>query len=313
MIDKKSISVVIPNFNGVELLQSYLPTVYNALKSSIYVSDFEIIVIDDASEDNSVRFISDNFSDIILLQNTENAGFSKTINKGIFKAKMELVLLLNSDMSLTKDILNYLIPPFSLDTKLFGVSPTIYNEAGDKILEAQKLPDFKKHTIAYLDNLNQTKTDYSLYLCGGCALVSKDRLLQLNGFNNIYSPFYFEDFDLSIRAWLKGWKSLYVPEARVLHCHSVTIKTYFDRNNVEKIFLRNQFLLNYLYLNEFDCFLFSLKNYTKYIIGKILPSKSKRKFNAAFKMFHAIPERKKQRKELQLLDGNLKKILRIYF
>ncbi|MDR1698834.1 MAG: glycosyltransferase family 2 protein [Prevotellaceae bacterium] len=312
MMDKQSVSVVIPNFNGSELLRSYLPAVYDALKSSIYVSDFEIIVVDDASKDDSVQFISDNFPEIILLKNAENSGFSKTINKGIFVAKMELILLLNSDMALQKDIFDYLIPPFSLDTELFGVAPTILNQAGDKVLEAQKLPDFSKNKISYLDNFNQTKTANSLYLCGGCALVNRDKLLKINGFSEIYSPFYFEDYDLSVRAWLNGWKCLYVPEARVLHCHSVTIKTYFDKEKVEKIFIRNRLLLNYLYLNNFDCFLFSLKNYGKYILGGIFSSKSKRKFNVSFKMYQKIMGRKTMRKEMQAKE-NLNEVLKKYF
>ena len=314
MIQPKSISIIIPNFNGSELLKDYLPMVYDALKSSAYISDFEIIIIDDASSDNSIQFLSTNYPDIILLQNSENLGFSKTINKGIFSSKMELILLLNTDMALSKNIFDHLIPHFSTDSSIFGVSPTIYNKTGDLILEGQKTPLFKKNTISYLDNTDQTQPCNSLYLCGGCALVSKEKLLQLNGFNEIYSPFYFEDFDLSVRAWLKGWKCLYIPDAHIFHCHSVTINTHFDKEHVEKIFIRNRLLFNYLYLDGFGCFLFSLKNYVKYVLGKILPSKSKTTFNSAFKAYQEMRERKKIRKELmRYCENSLDKILSNYF
>ncbi|MDB5151144.1 MAG: glycosyltransferase, partial [Mucilaginibacter sp.] len=94
----KGISVVIPNYNGTKLLTQNLPSVYTALKNSAL--PYEVIISDDASTDDSVAFIKTNYPDVILISNSENSGFSVNINKGIAAAKLELVLLLNSDIKL---------------------------------------------------------------------------------------------------------------------------------------------------------------------------------------------------------------------
>jgi GT2 family glycosyltransferase len=97
---KFSISVVIPNYNGKHLLESNIPFVYAALRSS-GITDFEIIVSDDASHDDSVDFLKSNYPAIILIENKINKGFSGNMNVGIFRSTKDLVLLLNSDVVLT--------------------------------------------------------------------------------------------------------------------------------------------------------------------------------------------------------------------
>ena len=312
-MDKKSVSVVIPNFNGEWLLQKYLPPLYEALKSSSYISDYEIIIIDDASTDDSVDFLTSHYAKIILLQNNENSGFSKTTNRGIFAAKMDLALLLNTDMLLSNDFFDFLIPYFFANPTLFGISPDIKNEQGDAFLEMRKIP-IMKHNYLHYEDVMSTEAGYSFYLCGGCALIDRLKLIKLNGFNELYSPFYFEDTDLSVRAWLNGWTCMHTPEISVQHCHSVTIDRYFSEEYVKLIFTRNKLLFNYLYLNGFDRFRFFQRSYSKYIFGKIFPSKSKTRFNSAFEMCLKMKERKRKRSELRRLGADsLNKILSKYF
>jgi len=312
-MEKKSVSVVIPNFNGELLLKKYLPPLYEALESSSYISDYEVIIIDDASTDDSVAFIKSNYAKVILLQNSENSGFSKTTNKGIFAAKMDLALLLNTDMFLPNDFFDVLIPYFFSNPSLFGISPTIKNEQGDADLEIRKLP-VRRNSYFHYEDVVSTEACSAFYLCGGCALIDRLKLTELNGLDEIYSPFYFEDTDLSVRAWLNGWACMYTPEISVRHCHSITVNKYFSKEYVQLIFTRNKLLFNYFYLTGFYRFRFFLKNYSKYILGKILPSKSKTRFNSAFEMFKKLEERKIKRRELmQLGKGSPDKIILLIF
>ena len=75
----------------------YLPKCERALQKSTHISDYEIIIIDDCSNDNTLAFLNQNYSHIIKLKNDSNSGFSKTINKGIRHSKMELALLLKNN------------------------------------------------------------------------------------------------------------------------------------------------------------------------------------------------------------------------
>ena len=96
---EKKISVIIPNYNGKHLLGKNLPSV---IKNC---SNCQIIVIDDASTDESVDFIRKNFGQIKLIVNKKNSGFACSINIAVNKAGGNLVLLLNSDVSPRTDFL----------------------------------------------------------------------------------------------------------------------------------------------------------------------------------------------------------------
>src|SRR6476469_8015480 len=94
----KGLSVVIPNYNGIDLFPRTLPTVMAALQTLQLPT--EVLVADDCSTDGSVAYLSVHFPSIRVVQNERNSGFSVTANKGISEAKYELAFLLNSDVKL---------------------------------------------------------------------------------------------------------------------------------------------------------------------------------------------------------------------
>jgi GT2 family glycosyltransferase len=294
---KRSISVVIPNYCGKELLEKYLPSVFEALSFSKNISDYEVIVVDDCSTDNSISFLKATYPNIMLLENEKNKGFSISINKGIFAATKELVFLLNTDMQLPADIFDKLCPFFD-KTDTFGVFPTVKDFSTNNISEAQKLPNIKSDAIHYIDNKEQADSCYTFYLCGGNALVSREKIRILGGFNTIYSPFYFEDFDLCLRAWKQDWKSYYTPDSYCLHYHSATINENFKKEEVEKIFIRNRMIFNYLHAENTSHLIFIVKTIFKYLFASVLPSKSRLTFKDSFLMAVTLyPTAKKSRKE----------------
>src|ERR1700693_5901265 len=130
MDNKKSISIIIPNYNGANLLKQYLPFAIEAVENT--GTAYELIIVDDKSTDDSVDFIKTNYSSVKLILNPENKGFSYTCNRGIEAAKYQLVFLLNSDVKLTpdyfKDQWKYFDEP---DT--FGVMGRIIDMEGDHI------------------------------------------------------------------------------------------------------------------------------------------------------------------------------------
>lgn len=244
------ISVVIPNYNGRYLLEQILPSVLEALQNTNF--SYEIIVSDDKSTDDSVSFIQNTYSQIIVLANEINRGFAPTINKGIFVARHSHLLLLNSDVKLTPDFFSVLIRYFDKDDT-FGVMSRIIGWDNDNIQDGGKYPSFHGLKIKTSGNYIPLQEDpgqwlYSMYLSGANAFVDRKKVLQLGAFNEMFAPFYAEDYELSVRAWRFGWKCYYDHETICRHKESVTIKSNAKKNLVNKIYYRNKMYLHALHL-----------------------------------------------------------------
>lgn len=256
---RKSISVVIPNYNGRHLLEQNLPSVVEALKSAKV--NYEIIVVDDCSKDQSVLFLEKNYPEIHLIINQKNKGFSVSCNKGINQAKNDLILLLNTDIELNNDFFESQFKYFELpDT--FGVMSKII---GAKKGEVQDTARFFKHSGFKIksNNFFYVKDEDFLtptaYLSGANALVDAKKIKKIGGFNEIFSPFYCEDFELGLRAWRLGWKCYYDPKSYCIHDHSSTTKNYRTRNWVKAIFFRNRMLVHAIHLSKIKLFFWILQ------------------------------------------------------
>jgi len=261
LISTKGISVVIPNYNGILLLPLILPPLFAALNNTQL--SYEVIISDDFSSDNSVGLLKSQFPHIILLQNKSNNGFSPTINKGIFIAKYDYILLLNSDVKLTTDYFKNLLPYFD-DKDTFGVMGRIIGWDDNTIQDGGKYPSFHGVKIKTSGNYIPVESKdgdklYSMYLSGANALVSREKIQMLGGFDEIFAPFYVEDFELSLRAWRMGWTCYYEHNAICRHRTSTTIKSNSNKNFVKGIYYRNKMFLHAIHLQGFKLFLWHLQ------------------------------------------------------
>ncbi len=248
MSPKKSVSIVIPNYNGIALLGKYLPHTFTAVKRSNVA--YEVIVVDDCSTDSSVDWLRATYPEIILLVNSANLGFSITCNRGIKAAKNELVLLLNSDVALERDYFERLWRYFEQEDT-FGVMGRIMNPEG-KIEDAARMLSFsgmKFKATRFFYSEDKNKMTPTAYLSGANALVRREMLLKLGGFDEIYSPFYCEDVDLSFRAWRMGWKCYYEHDAVCEHEVSTTIRSSSSHDRLMSIVYRNKFILHAVHLD----------------------------------------------------------------
>lgn len=266
------ISVVIPNYNGKNLLEKNLPFVFTALKASGQV--YEVIVADDASADDSVDLISRQYPEIILVKSKTNGGFATNMNKGIAAATLGLVLLLNSDIELGEEYFISQLRYFAAaDT--FGVMGQIRDRANDEVVEACKYPRSSIFKINHFKNVafDRGGDVYTYYLSGANALVNREKLLELGGFNELFSPFYHEDLDLSLRAWESGWKCYYEHDAVCWHAISATIKAHSSKKLIKTISTRNKLLLHYFHLRGIRLYLWSAITFlslgVRWISGKL--------------------------------------------
>jgi GT2 family glycosyltransferase len=306
-----SISVVIPNYNGKNLLEENIPFVISALKTS-QISDYEIIVSDDNSVDDSVIFIKNTYPFIKLIENKQNKGFAGNTNIGILAATKDLVFILNSDVQLTNGYFLHLLPLFDKpDT--FGVMGKIIGLNSDDIQDGAKYPGYSfgdiKGTGNYI-HCNKTTLD-SLFMSGANSLVDRNKILEIGCFNEIYNPYYWEDVDLGIRARKLGYKIYYESRSICRHPNATTIKKE-PSNKVRIISKRNKMFLHYLHLDgvEFYYFLFkiTLKSISRLITGDKYYLKSYFLFISSFPELRII---KRKFKNLQTIKNSDKKMREI--
>lgn len=257
----KSISVVIPNYNGRHLLEKNLPYVYKALNHA-KVDDYEIILPDDASTDTSVDFIQKEYPDIKILNNDQNQGFSININKGINAAVKDLVFILNTDMVLEESYLTYCLPYFE-QADTFGVMGSV-NLAGQKIykLSLIGLTPYSKNILITAGSSGCPL----LLMSGGNSLLDRKKLQELKGFDEAFSPFYGEDDELGIRANRMGWHYYFEGKAQCYHEESSTIRTHNRKKRIKTIAKRNKIYLNYVHLPSIRLFLYFLVQSFKLLV-----------------------------------------------
>lgn len=247
------ISVVIPNYNGLSLLPQVLPTVVAALHHIDIAS--EIIVVDDCSTDDSVELVKNNFPAVKILKNEINSGFSVTANKGIYSANYEWVLLLNSDVKLEPDYFSHLFK-YTARSNVFGIMGRIIGWDDEKIQDGAKYPFFHgvkiKTSGNYLLKDEAAMTDglYSMYLSGANAFINKNIFVDIGGFNELFSPFYVEDFELSLRAWRLGYKCFFDYNAVCRHQTSATINSSNKKKSIKTIYNRNKMYLHAIHLKK---------------------------------------------------------------
>lgn len=249
-MSNKGISVVIPNYNGIHLLPRILPPLFKAL--AFTALPYEVIVSDDCSTDHSVSYLKKEFPHIKLIENKINRGFSPTVNKGIFACQYDYVLFLNSDVILEE---NYFMPLFRYFEKddTFGVMGRVIGWDNDLIQDSAKYPSFHgvklKTSGNYLPvEIEENEWLYSMFLSGANAFIDRKKLIALKGLDEIFAPFYVEDFELCLRAWRLGWKCYYEHFAICRHQVSVTIKGKSRKDYIDAIYDRNKMFLHAIHL-----------------------------------------------------------------
>jgi len=223
-------SIIIPNWNGEKLLKNNLPAVF---KSGVD----QVIVVDNGSEDGSVALLKNlqvQYPQLKTIFNQKNLGFARAVNQGVKEAKNEIVVLLNNDVVPEEDFLKPLAKDFE-DEKVFAVS---LNEPQWSWAKGKWVKGFIEHETG-----PKTKTPHlSFWANGGSGAFRKSIWLELGGLDEIFAPFYWEDIDLSYRAWKRGFKILWEPQSVVHHQHETTIGLRFNQKYVDLIAQRNQLL-----------------------------------------------------------------------
>lgn len=247
------VSIVIPNYNGKDLLSECLPSVVGAL--SKVAPGCEIIVVDDGSKDNSVEFLAKEFPEVRVIPLTVNQGFGKACNIGVSSAKNRICVLLNSDVMVKEGFLQGLTQHFT-DSKVFAVQPKILAWDGKTLngglnfikivyghftIENESARPMLRHVDMPVD---------TLYAIGGAMAFDRIKWEMLRGLDAMYAPFCWEDIDVCYMALKRGWKVLYEPRSEVIHKHHATLSKVFKPSYKKQIEYRNELLFTWKNLDE---------------------------------------------------------------
>ena len=245
------VSIVIPNYNGLKYIEICLESLY---KQSF--QNFDIIVVDNASQDGSCDYILKNHPNVKLIYLKENYGFSKAVNKGIKASNSEYVVLLNNDTEVDKHWLENLVKCIGNDKKIFSCcSKMIQYSERDKIDDAGDEYNILGWAYKRGDgvSVNRYDSDCEVFSsCAGAAIYRKAVFNEIGYFDENFFA-YMEDVDISYRAKIYGYKNIYCSSAKVYHIGSATSGSKYNsfkiklaaRNNLYVVF-KNMPLLQLL-------------------------------------------------------------------
>jgi O-antigen biosynthesis protein len=236
---QKTVSIVIPNWNGKELLLKNIPAIIQAGKE-LGSALQEIIVVDDGSTDGSAECVHTAFPSVTVIALKENIGFHRATNTGFQKSTAEIVILLNSDIEPAPGAFTPLIPHFE-DPLLFGVSGRIYSGDKTTFLYGNRGGSFKRGHF-FLYEKKEFDDSQSLFVCGGAGAFSREKFLSLGGFDTLFYPFYYEEQDISYRALKRAWHIGYEPASLMYHQVSASIGKKLRAKKIGYISARNNYL-----------------------------------------------------------------------
>jgi len=225
----RPISAVIPNRDGADLLRRTLPPLLRELPPDRH----EILVVDDASDDDSVEMMGREFRAVRAIALDENIGFGAACNRGFQEASHDLVLLLNSDMEVTPGSIEPLTEHFA-EPDVFAAGPR-YAEPDEPVGPLD-------------DGLGLVRPQLGSPAGGG--LFSRRKFLELGGFDPLYHPFYWEDLDLGWNAWRQGWRIVFDRRACFIHNESATIRRLYAARFVTRVRARNRCLFGWKNLRD---------------------------------------------------------------
>jgi len=218
------ITVVIPNWKGLR----HLPDCLGAL-SAQSISDFEVLLVDNASSDGSVAWVQEHHPEVRILERPDNGGFAKAVNAGILAARGEYVALLNNDTVVDTGWLEALVVAlddhrdydFAASKMILFYEPERLNAAGD-VYVLGRLAGRNRGLGAPVSRYGSMER--VLGACAGAALYRRSLFREVGLFDEDFF-LMSEDTDFNLRCLIAGRRCLYVPAARVRHKYRASIET----------------------------------------------------------------------------------------
>ncbi|WP_192085948.1 glycosyltransferase family 2 protein [Algoriphagus sp. Y33] len=248
----KACAIVILNYNGEEMLKTFLPSVCTH-------SSYDVWVIDNASTDSSVDFLKEKYPRIRLIELSGNFGYAGGYNSGLayIRGEYNYYILLNSDVEVTAGWDSLLIEWMESHPDYAALQPKILSwkqkslfdhaGAGGGFLDAYGYPYCRGRVW---DSIEEDLGNYNDsidvdWASGACMVVNATVFHELSGFDSAFFA-HMEEIDLCWRMRKSGWKIAYEGSVEVYHLGGATL----DRASPKKMYLNIRNSLSMIYKNE---------------------------------------------------------------
>ena len=250
---KSSVSIVIPHWNNVDVLSECLESISNT-----NFENFETIVVDNASTDNSVASVRSNYPNVKLIENDKNYGYAGGCNIGAEAASGDYLIFLNNDTVQEKDWISNLIKTINYDDKIAAVQPKILNYYNRNVfdyaggsgghMDIYCFPFARGRIFSFQENdegqyNNKEKCFWS---SGTCFMVRRELFQKAGGFDESFFA-HMEEIDLCWRLYAMGFEVWVEPDSVVYHKNALTLPMYSHKK---------------YYLNHRNSLLMLLGNYS---------------------------------------------------
>ena len=235
---EKKIAVVVLNWNGVELLKQFLPSIMqHSEQATIYLAD-------NNSSDDSIQMVTEQFPLIKIIKNDANYGYASGYNMALKNVEEEYYALVNSDIEVTENWLDPILTIFDNKPEIAIIQPKIldfknksnfeYAGAAGGFIDQYGFPFCRGRVFATIENDNQQYDDEQeiFWASGACFFIRKEVYQKLNGFDGDFFA-HQEEIDLCWRAFNLGYKVNYTYKSVVYHVGAATL----NQSNPKKTFL----------------------------------------------------------------------------
>ncbi len=313
----KKISIIIVNYKTSQMTLNCITAIIKVINSVPY----EIIVVDNNSQDDSVKLFKNMHNNIKVIELHKNLGYGTAINKAIKITSGQFLVFLNSDIVLSEDFSQYLIDFYQKNNagvlgiklvgldgkfqKTFGYFPSPMLIVANHISFLRKInhPHLKRYAAIKSNNPETQKIDW---ITGAFMFISKENFELIGGFDENYFMFY-EDVDLCKRASALNLNNYYISEYYAIHNHCATVKSmpkgrYNFYKAVEKesslYYLEKYFptklpsVISILYIVFTFKLVIMLIKYSLQVISKKQREKNKYKINSIIHTFKILKTKK---------------------
>jgi GT2 family glycosyltransferase len=233
-----SVALVVLNYNGIQHLQDCLSTALAA--ASELGGPCPVLLVDNRSTDGSVAFTRERFPGVeVIIAPKNDCLFS--LNDVVLGRSEEIIVILNNDMRFALGFVAPLVAHFD-DPAVFAAGAGIRNwddstdTVGPRCARVHHCWFYKWYSV------DRQQPAFTLEACAGAAAYRRSMFVELGGFDPLFRPGYYEDLDLSYRAWTHGWKVIYEPASRVYHRISASMRARHGQIEQDRLFYRNHLL-----------------------------------------------------------------------